>query len=98
MSIFTKIFGDPNRKILSSLKEESVKINEWESKIKGLTDEKLKGKTFEFRERLKKGEPLESLLFEAFACVREAARRTLGQRHYDVQLIAGIVLHVGKIE
>jgi len=72
-------------------------INSLESGIKVLTDEQLRDKTVEFKQRLERGESLDDLLPEAFAVVREAARRTLGQRHYDVQLIGGMVLHDGKI-
>jgi preprotein translocase subunit SecA len=72
-------------------------INELESKIKGLSDEQLKAKTAEFRQKLDNGATLDSLLVEAFAVCREGGRRALGMRHYDVQLIGGIVLHEGKI-
>ena len=73
------------------------RINELEVSVKGLSDSDLKSKSVEFRGRLKGGESLDDILPEAFACVREAARRTLGQRHYDVQLIGGIILHQGNI-
>ena len=66
-------------------------------KFAALSDEELRGKTIEFRERLANGEDLDDLLPEAFATVREAAKRTLGQRHFDMQLVGGMVLHEGKI-
>ena len=72
-------------------------INALEDDFIKLSDEELKNKTLEFRSRLKEGETLDDILPEAFATVREAAKRTLGQRHYDVQLIGGIVLHKGMI-
>jgi preprotein translocase subunit SecA len=97
MSIIDKIFGDANEKYLKKLQPLVEKINSLENSLEKLPDEKLKEKTLEFKERLVKGETLDDLLPEAFALVREAAKRTLGQRHFDVQLIGGIVLHQGKI-
>jgi len=97
MSILAKIFGDANEKYLKKLQPMVAKINELEKKFAAFSNEELKNKTSEFRQRLTKGETLENLLAEAFASVREAAKRTLGQRHFDVQLIGGIVLHEGKI-
>ena len=97
MSIFTKIFGDSNQKEIKHLQPLVSSINALEPELQKLTDEQLKNKTSEFRQRLNGGEPLDSLLSEAFATVREAARRTLNQRHFDSQLIGGIVLHQGKI-
>ncbi|MER3570043.1 MAG: preprotein translocase subunit SecA, partial [Patescibacteria group bacterium] len=73
------------------------KINSLEKDFEKLSDDQLKEKTFEFKERLKKGEKLDDLLPEAFAVVREAAKRTLGQRHFDVQLLGGIGLHKGMV-
>ncbi len=96
-SIARKIFGSANDRYLKTLKPLVDKINAIEPDFLNLSDEQLKAKTVEFRERLKKGETLDDLLPEAFATVREAAKRTLGQRHYDVQLIGGIVLHQNKI-
>src|SRR5690606_29312617 len=93
----TKIFGDPNERVLKELSEVVAEINELEPEFERLSNEQLRAKTDEFRERLSAGETLDDLLPEAFAAVREAAKRTLGQRHYDVQLMAGIVLHQGKI-
>lgn len=97
MSLFSKIFGDENQKILKKLQPQVDKINELEPKFEKFSNEELKNKTTEFKERLQKEETLEDLLPEAFAVVREAAKRTLQQRHFDVQLIGGIVLHQGKI-
>ncbi len=97
MSIVTKIFGDANEKYLRKLQFLVEKINKLEPEFENFSDEKLKEKTTEFKERLAKGETLDDLLPEAFALVREAAKRTLKQRHFDVQLIGGIVLHQGKI-
>ena len=91
-----KIF-DSNEKELKRLRQVVLKINELEPQYEKIKDEKLKEKTAEFKKRLEKGESLDGLLPEAFALVREAAKRTLGQRHYDVQLMGGVVLHEGKI-
>ena len=97
MSIVTKFFGDANKKYLKKLQPIVEKINQHESEFEGFSDEKLKEKTIEFKERLNGKESLEDVLPEAFALVREAAKRTLEQRHFDAQLIGGIVLHQGKI-
>ena len=97
MSILTKIFGDANEKYLKKLQPIVEKINELEPEVVKFSNEELKEKTAEFKERLKKGQTFEDLLPEAFACVREASKRTLGQRHFDCQLIGGIILHEGKI-
>lgn len=97
MSILTKIFGDPNEKYLRKLNPVIEKINSLEKKWESYSDQELKEKTKELKQRLKKGESLNDILPEAFAQVREAAKRTLQQRHFDVQLIGGIVLHEGKI-
>ncbi|MCC2630903.1 MAG: Protein translocase subunit SecA, preprotein translocase subunit SecA [Candidatus Paceibacter sp.] len=92
-----KIFGDENTRKAKALQPLVDTINSFESSISSLTDEQLKAKTTEFKERHQKGETLDDLLPEAFATVREAAKRTLGQRHFDVQLIGGIILHQGAI-
>ncbi|BFU60301.1 MULTISPECIES: preprotein translocase subunit SecA [Rodentibacter] len=92
MSILTKIFGSRNDRILRKLKKQVVKINKLESEFEALTDEQLRAKTDEFRDRLKSGETLQDILPEAFATVREASKRVLGMRHFDVQLIGGMVL------
>ena len=97
MSILNKIFGDANQKYLKKLQPTIDKINSLEKEFEKIPDQELKSKTLEFQERLKKGETLDQILPEAFALVREAAKRTLNQRHFDVQLIGGIVLHQGKI-
>ncbi len=95
--IAKKIFGTANSRYIKSLQPKINAINALEEEIQQLTDDQLRAKTDEFRARLADGAALDSLLIEAFATVREAAKRTLGQRHYDVQLIGGIVLHQGKI-
>ena len=92
-----KIFGDPNEKYLKKINFLVDKINRLESSVQELSDDELKEKTEEFKKRLKDGESLDDILPEAFSIVREASKRVLGQRHFDVQLIGGIVLHQGKI-
>ena len=96
-SLARKIFGSANDRYIKRQYKTVEKINALEAEISPLSDEQLKAKTDEFRARIKQGETLDELLPEAFAVVREAAKRTLGQRHYDVQLIGGIVLHHGQI-
>ena len=91
-----KIF-DSNEKVVGQLKPKVEKINSLEENFQKLTDTQLKEKTKEFKERLSKDETLDDILPEAFAAVRESAKRTIGQRHFDVQLIGGMVLHSGKI-
>src|SRR3989338_3678599 len=95
-SLFSKIF-DSNEKEINKFKPIVSEINSLEEKVKKIKDENFSKKTQEFRQRVSEGEPLELILPEAFALVREAARRTIGQRHFDVQLMAGIVLANGKI-
>ncbi|OAG27184.1 preprotein translocase subunit SecA [Thermodesulfatator autotrophicus] len=95
--ILAKIVGTKNEREIRRLKPIVAKINALEPEIQSLSDAELKAKTQEFKERLDRGETLDSLLPEAFAVVREASRRVLGMRHYDVQLMGGIVLHEGKI-
>lgn len=97
MSILHKIFGDPNAKEVKKFQAIVDKATALESAMQALSDEALKGKTTEFRTRLKAKETLDDLLPEAFACVREAARRTAKLRHYDVQLVGGMALHKGMI-
>ena len=92
-----KLLGDPNARKLKKYRPNVVEINLLEEEIKPLSDEELAGKTGEFKQRLKDGETLDDLLPEAFAVVREAGRRVLGMRHFDVQLIGGMVLHDGQI-
>ena len=93
----SNLFGDSNEKELQKLTPLVDEINSLEPDFEALSDEQLTAKTAEFKRRLSQDETLDDILPEAFACVREAAKRTLGQRHYDVQLIGGIVLHQGKI-
>ncbi|MBC8076238.1 MAG: preprotein translocase subunit SecA, partial [Chloroflexales bacterium] len=92
-----KLVGDSNDKAVRQLQPLVDEINGLENEFKGLNDEQLRAKTADFRARLADGDTIDDILPEAFAAVREAARRTIGQRHYDVQLIGGIVLHQGKI-
>nr|NIV76039.1 preprotein translocase subunit SecA [Gammaproteobacteria bacterium] len=93
----TKIFGSRNQRLLRRMSKTVHAINALETSIQALSDEQLAAKTPEFRSRLGDGESLNALIPEAFAVVREAARRTLDMRHFDVQLIGGMVLHEGKI-
>ena len=94
---FTRIFGSRNQRLLKSYGRWVNEANALEPAIQALSDEQLRAKTEEFRKRLAEGATVVDLLSEAFACVREAARRTLGMRQFDVQLIGGIALHEGKI-
>ena len=96
-NIIKSIVGSRNDRLVRGMRREAAKVNALEPTIEALSDEALKAKTAEFRKRHADGEPLDHLLPEAFACVREAARRRLGMRHFDVQLIGGMVLHRGKI-
>lgn len=93
------LFGliDKNKSLLKKYSKIANKINELEESVKSLSDTELSGKTLEFKNRLKQGESLDDILPEAFAVVREASRRTVGMRHFDVQLMGGIALHEGKI-
>ncbi|MCQ9627410.1 preprotein translocase subunit SecA [Cetobacterium somerae] len=95
--LLKKIFGTRNDREIKRIKKLVTMINSLEPEIEKLSDDELKGKTYEFRQRLEKGETLDDVLVEAFAVVREASKRVHGMRHYDVQLIGGIVLHEGKI-
>jgi len=95
--LLAKIFGTDNSRQLKRLWPIVEQINSLEPHISSLTDEQLKAKTTEFRQQLSQGKRLDEILPEAFAVVREASKRMIGQRHYDVQLIGGIVLHQGKI-
>ena len=92
-----KLFGTVNERIVKAHATQIGAINDLESALEALSDEELRAKTPEFRKRVEAGETLEDLLVDAFAVTREAAKRTLGQRHYDVQLVGGIVLHQGKV-
>src|ERR1700690_1376869 len=95
--IAQRFFGSANERKLRPYKARVAEINDLEPKFAAKTDEELRGMTGAFKERLAKGETLEDILPEAFAVVREAAKRTLGQRHYDVQMVGGMVLHHGGI-
>jgi preprotein translocase subunit SecA len=97
MSVLTKVLGDPNAREVKRHLERVTEVSELEPLIEKLDPAELKGKTAEFRERLANGEQLEDVLVEAFAVVREASRRTIGLRPFDVQLVGGIVLHQGTI-
>ncbi len=92
-----RFFGSRNERLLRTYSRNVQRINALEASMAALSDEALKGKTAEFKQRLAGGAALDDLLPEAFAVVREAAKRTLGMRHFDVQLIGGMVLHQGKI-
>jgi preprotein translocase subunit SecA len=96
-NIFNFIFSFKKKKDIKNIKQIIEKINSFEIYIKKLTNEELKNKTIEFKKRFCSGETLSSILPEAFACVREASMRTIGMRHFDVQLIGGYILHNGKI-
>lgn len=97
LNLATKIFGSSNDRVIKNMRPHVDAINALEPSFQALTDDQLKAKTVEFRERIAKGESLDSILHEAFATVREASRRVFGMRHFDVQLIGGMVLHQGKI-
>jgi len=95
--IARKLFGTSNERTLRRLQPKVVAINALEDRIRRLSDAELRAKTAEFKERIDNGASLDSLLVEAFAVCREAGRRALRMRHYDVQLIGGMVLHSGAI-
>ncbi|AWB68732.1 preprotein translocase subunit SecA [Saccharobesus litoralis] len=95
--ILTKVFGSRNDRVLKKLQKVVDQINALEPSLEALSDDELKAKTAEFRERLAKGETLEQLQVEAFAVVREASKRVFGMRHFDVQMLGGMILHQGKI-
>jgi preprotein translocase subunit SecA len=97
MAVLDKILRAGEGRAVRNLEKLAAEVNTWESKISPLSDDELKNQTQEFRDRLSNGEDLDDLLPEAFATVREAAKRTLGQRHYDVQLMGGAALHQGNI-
>ena len=96
-NIAKKIFGSRNHRLLKQYRKSVAKINALESEMQALSDEALQAKTAEFKQRLADGQTLDDILVEAFAVCREASRRVLGMRHFDVQLIGGMVLHDGKI-
>lgn len=95
--LLKKIIGSRNDRVVKRLSKRVELINRFEPEISALSDGDLRGKTEEFRQRYQHGESLDALLPEAFAVVREASKRVLGMRHFDVQLIGGMVLHEGKI-
>jgi preprotein translocase subunit SecA len=97
VNLAKKVFGTRNERLIRGMMRDVVHINELEPAVSKLTDAELRAKTDEFKARLGEGQDLEALLHEAFAVVREAAKRTLDMRHFDVQLIGGMVLHEGKI-
>ncbi len=96
-SIFKKVFGSRNERLVKQYLQKVKAINALEPAMEKLSDAELAGKTAEFKSRLEKGESLDKLLPEAFAVVREASKRVLGMRHFDVQMVGGMVLHDGKI-
>lgn len=96
-SILTKIFGSRNDRTLKTLSKSVDLINQLETDYEALTDDQIKEKTSDFRQRLEKGESTDDILVEAFAVVREASKRVFGMRHFDVQMLGGQVLHQGKI-
>jgi preprotein translocase subunit SecA len=96
-NILGKIFGSQNERDIKAIRPVVEKVNSLEASIKKLNDDELKAKTVEFRDKLAKGETLDDILPEAFACVREASVRTIGLRHFDVQIIGGYILHTGRI-
>ena len=96
-NLLKKIFGSRNERLLKQFRKNVQAINGLEADLKKLSDEELRAKTEQFKERVKNGTPLDEILPEAFAVVREASQRVLGMRHFDVQLIGGMVLHQGKI-
>ena len=95
--IIGKFIKNSSQRDIDKLKSIVKQINALESKIKEIPDEKFISKTLEFKSKIKNGIDLDELLPEVFACVREAARRTLNERHFDVQIMSGIILHQGKI-
>ncbi|MEK7135006.1 MAG: preprotein translocase subunit SecA, partial [Patescibacteria group bacterium] len=97
MDILSKIFGDANERYLKRLKPLLQKINSYDEQFSKLSDDALKNKTEEFKNQFLKGASLDEILPEAFATVRETAKRTLKQRHFDEQMLGGIALHQGKI-
>ena len=95
--LLRKLFGSKNEREVKRMQKAVLAVNALEERMIALSDEQLKAKTSEFKERLAKGETLDQLLPEAFAVAREAGKRVMGMRHFDVQLIGGMTLHDGKI-
>jgi preprotein translocase subunit SecA len=96
-ALLRSVFGTSNERLIKQMQPQVDAINALEPELVNLSDEALRARTQQFRERLQQGETLDAVLIEAFATVREAAKRTLGQRHFDVQLLGGMILHSGKI-
>jgi preprotein translocase subunit SecA len=96
-NFLSKVFGTANDRVLKKLRERVDQVNRFEAKISALSDEQLQAKTMEFREQLAAGKTLDDIMAEAYAVVREASRRVLGMRHFDAQILGGIVLHQGKV-
>jgi preprotein translocase subunit SecA len=96
-NLLKSLFGSRNDRLLKQYRQNVIAINALETQIQSLTDDELRAKTIEFKQRVQDGETLDSLLSEAFAVVREGGKRALQMRHFDVQLIGGMVLHYGKI-
>jgi preprotein translocase subunit SecA len=96
-SLLTTLFGSRNERLLRQFQKNVARINAFEPELEKLDDDALRGKTAELKARLADGATLDQLLPEAFAVCREASRRVLGLRHYDVQMIGGMVLHSGRI-
>ena len=96
-NFLTKLFGSRNDRLLKQYRKTVARINAMEPDYEKLTDDELRGKTLEFKERATKGESLDDLLPEAFAVVREGSKRIMKMRHFDVQLLGGMALHYGKI-
>ena len=97
MKLIEKIFGSYSKREINKIIPIIDKIEEFEKSLKDLSDEELKNKTAQFKERLKNGETLDDILPEAYATVAEASSRVLGMRHFRVQLIGGVILHQGRI-
>ena len=95
--LLTSVFGSRNERLVKQLDKVAQKVNALEPEMQKLTDAELQARTPHFKQRVADGESLDKLLPEVFAVCREASRRVLGMRHYDVQLIGGMVLHMGKI-
>ena len=95
--LIKKVFGTSHEREIKRLRPRVVRINDLEPKMKALSDAELRGQTAKFKEKLDQGAALDDILEEAFATVREASRRIVGMRHYDVQLIGGMILHRGAI-
>ena len=97
VSLIRKLFGSRNDRLLKQYRKQVAQINALESKFEALSDDELRAKTTEFRQQIAEGKSLNSLLPEAFAVVREGAKRVFNMRHFDVQLLGSIALHNGKI-